>query len=102
MSGRQQVPPPAEWLGFLGIVLLVVGVLMGAVRLAWAAWQAWGWWAGLAYAGAGVALLVVAVVSAWLYTTGIPEARARWHQWRLERERRQRQREQEGEQEGGA
>lgn len=95
MPGEPDVPLPAEWLGFLGIVLVVAGTLMGTLRLAWAAWEAWRWWAGLAYAGVGIGLLVVAVVSAWLYTTGVPAARHRWHTWRLERERRKRQREQE-------
>lgn len=95
------VPQPAEWLGFTGVVLLVVGVAMSLARAAWEVWLVFGWWSGVVYAGAGVAILLLAVLSAWLYATGIPHVRLRYRAWKQRREQRHRQREQEQAQEGG-
>lgn len=92
---RDQAPPPADWLGFIGVVLVLVGALLVAVRLAWLAWQTWAWWSGLVFIALGIGLFLLAAVATWLYTTGIPDARGRWADWQRERERRQREREQE-------
>ncbi|AGM11791.1 hypothetical protein M201_gp17 [Haloarcula californiae tailed virus 2] len=106
MAGRDvtpdDVPPLADLVGLLGLLLVLGGALMVALRLAYLAWQTWAWWSGLVFLGAGVALFLLAAVGTWAYTTGIPAVRGRWHQWRLERERQARQREQEqAAQEGG-
>ena len=97
------VPPPADALGFLGILVALAGVLLVAVRLAWLAWQTWAWWSGLVFIGAGIALFLAAAVGTWLYTTGIPMARYHWAEWkhqvrerRKERQRQQEQQAQEG------
>jgi len=97
---EREVPAAADVVGLVGLLLVGTGALLVSVRLVWLAWQAWGWWSGLAYAGVGLALLVLAAVGAWTYTTGIPAARTRWHEWRLARERRAREAEQEGDSEG--
>lgn len=94
-SDRVDAPAPADAVALLGILLVLTGALMVALRLAWLAWETWAWWSGLVFAGAGIALFLLAAVGAWLYTTGIPAVRAQYHEWRLKRERRARQREQE-------
>jgi Zn-dependent protease with chaperone function len=96
-SDRVGVPAPADVVALLGILLVLVGALMVALRLAWLAWQTWAWWSGFVFAGAGIALVTVAVCGAWLYVSGVPAARARYHQWRRERERAAAQARQPGE-----
>jgi len=96
------VPPPADALGLVGLLLVLAGAVMVALRLAWLAWQTWAWWSGLVFIGVGVALFLLAAVVTWAYTTAIPAVRARWAEWKYQRERRRRQREQEqAAQEGG-
>lgn len=92
------VPAPADAVALLGVLLVLVGALMVGLRLAWLAWDTWAWWSGLVFAAAGVTLFLLATAGAWLYTRGIPVARARYHRWRLKRERQARERQQEREQ----
>jgi len=96
------VPAPADAVALVGILVALGGAVLVAVRLAWLAWQTWAWWSGLVFMVVGLGLFLLAAVGAWLYTTGIPAARRRWHEWRLEVERRKRQRRQEAEQQEGA
>jgi hypothetical protein len=100
-SNRPETPIPADVVALLGILLVLVGGLMVALRLAWLAWETWAWWSGLVFLGSGFALFLLAAAGAWLYTVGIPAARARWHEWRLKRERAARQRQQEPAQQEG-
>jgi type VI protein secretion system component VasK len=94
-SDRGDIPALADAVALLGTLLILFGAFMVSIWLAWLAWETYAWWSGLVFIGAGIALFLLAAVGAWLYTTGIPAARARWHEWRLKRERRARQKQQE-------
>jgi len=96
-----EVPPLplADLLGGLGILVALGGAVLVAVRLAMLAWYFWAWWSGFLFIGAGVGLFLLSAVGAWVYTSGIPALRARWHAIKYEvRQRREQRLEQQAQQ----
>jgi type VI protein secretion system component VasK len=97
-SDRGDIPVAADVVALLGTLLTLFGAFMVSIWLVWLSWETYAWWSGLIFIGAGIALFSLAAVGAWLHTTGVPAARARWHEWRLKRERRAREAQADGEQ----